>query len=40
MVNKIQIYEVGARGFEPLTPASRTLCANQTALRPGFMSQL
>lgn len=27
---------VGAMGFEPMTPASRTLCADQTALRPGF----
>ncbi len=25
---------VGARGFEPPTSASRTLRANQTALRP------
>ena len=25
---------VGAMGFEPMTPASRTLCADQTAPRP------
>jgi hypothetical protein len=28
---------VGAMGFEPMTPASRTLCADQTALRPDVM---
>ena len=28
---------VGAMGFEPMTPASRTLCADQTALRPEAM---
>lgn len=25
---------IGAMGFEPMTPASRTLCADQAALRP------
>jgi hypothetical protein len=28
---------VGAMGFEPMTPASRTLCADQTAPRPDLM---
>ena len=33
--NAISAELVGERGFEPLTPASRTLCASQTALLPG-----
>gem|GEM_PF-6682049 len=34
ILRKQGLKEIGEEGFEPTTPASRTLCANQAALLP------
>ena len=36
---RLHVNLVGARGFEPPTPCSQGRCANQTALRPAFISE-
>ena len=36
-ITRIMSEKIGAMGFEPMTPASRTLCADQTAPRPDVM---
>ena len=36
-ITRIMSEKIGAMGFEPMTPASRTLCADQTAPRPDIM---